>query len=129
MELDEVEPLDGEVREAPVHEGGEVPLVVAVRHVRVETATRLRGHEKRLRPLPPQPRDEPLGEAVTVDVGGVEEIDAVVERGVERGHRFGLVGAAPLRTADAPRAETDLGNPPPRPAKSSRLHGRARRAW
>ena len=122
VELDEVEAVDGEVRQAAVDEGREIRGVVAVGGVRGEPAASLRDDMERLRPFAAEARNQALGEAVAVDVGGIEEVDAGVEGCMERGKRGVLVGASPLAATDGPGAEADLRNIPPRPTESACVH-------
>ena len=67
--------------------------------------------------------DQALRAPVPVDVGGVEERDPGIDRGMQRGKRLLLVGLAP-GAADRPRAETDLGDVPAGLSEPSRLHAR-----
>ena len=60
MQLQEIEPLDGEVFQAAVDESAEVLCRVPRADVRVEPAARLGGDMERLGPLPPQLGNEPL---------------------------------------------------------------------
>jgi len=66
-------------------------------------------HGQRLVALAHQPGDQPFAAPVAVDVGGVEDGDAVVDRGVQRTHRFLVIDRAP-GAADGPGAEGDLGH-------------------
>ncbi len=54
--------------------------------------------------------DDLLGATETVDRRGVDQRDALVERGLDRAHGIALVGAAPHPSADRPRAEADTRN-------------------
>jgi hypothetical protein len=130
VELHEVEPLDAEVREAAIDERGETGGGVSGRDMRREPAARLRGHDEGLGSLATEPADQPLGAAVAVDVGRVEEGDAGVERRVERCHRVRVVGAAPGPAADPPGTEAHLRHLPARPSEGSRVHGSSvRDSW
>ena len=123
VELDKIEAVDGEVRQAAVDEGGEVRGVVAVGGVRREPPAGLRNDVERLRPFAAEPCDEAFGEAVAVDVGGVKEIDTGVDGCMERGKRGFLVGASPLATADGPGAEADLRDIPTGATEGACVHG------
>ena len=68
--------------------------------------------------------DERLAAAVAVDVGGVEEGDARLARGVEHGERVGLVDVAPVG-AELPGAEADDGDGAAGAAEGARLHDAA----
>src|SRR5690606_18758592 len=52
-------------------------------------------------------RDQALGMAIAVDIGGVDEIEAGIQRRVQRGDRLTVVDRAPGR-ANGPGAEADL---------------------
>ena len=51
--------------------------------------------------------DQFLGTAEAIDRRGVDEIDAVVERGVNRADRVAFLRAAPQPSADGPGAKSD----------------------
>ena len=51
--------------------------------------------------------DQFLGTAEAIDRRGVDEIDAVVERGVNRADRVAFLRAAPQPSADGPGAKAD----------------------
>ena len=115
--------FDAEVREAPLDEGSEIGCVVAVGGVRREPSAGLGGDEERLRSFAAEAGNEALGEAIAVDVGGVEEVDAGVEGRVEGSHRLGLVGPAPLAAADGPGTEADFRNVPAGSTERACFHG------
>jgi hypothetical protein len=54
--------------------------------------------------------DQVLAVAVTVRVGGVEEVDAVLDREPESPQGFVVVGSDPPRPADPPGSEAELGD-------------------
>src|SRR5581483_8065981 len=66
--------------------------------------------------------DEPLAVAVAVAEGRVEEVDAELDRTVERTQRLGVVGADPHRLPDAPGAVPELGDLQARPAERAVPH-------
>ena len=52
-------------------------------------------------------RDQLLGVAITINVGGIDEIDAAVERGMKRRQRLLVIHLTP-GSADGPRTKTDF---------------------
>ncbi len=88
-----------------------------------QPAAGLRGDEDALAPaLAAQPRDQPLAAPVAVDVGGVDEVDARVDRRVQRPQRLLVVDGAPGAT-DRPGAEADRGHLHVGAPELSVLHG------
>jgi hypothetical protein len=83
VELDEIQRVGGEVREASLDEGGEVFAVVARSDMGVEAATGLRGNDDGLAAIASERGDEPLAPAIAIDVGRVEEVDAEIHGAVE----------------------------------------------
>src|SRR6185437_4520218 len=69
------------------------------------------GDDDILLTLLPEAGDEALAAAHAVDVGGVDEVDAGVDGGVEGGHRVVVIDCAPC-AADGPCAEADVRNLP-----------------
>ncbi len=65
--------------------------------------------------------EQALTSAVTVNIGGVEEIDAEIQGGMQCGHRFFVVDFAPFGT-DGPGAKTDFRYFPTGTAKCSIVH-------
>src|ERR1022692_1478110 len=57
--------------------------------------------------------DEPFTVPIAIHVGGVDEVDAEINRAVKGGQRFAVIHGAPCST-DGPRAEADFGNLPTR---------------
>src|SRR5712691_12554260 len=51
--------------------------------------------------------DDLLGAAESIDRGGVDDVDAVVQRGPDGRNRLSLVGSAPHPPADGPSADRD----------------------
>ena len=68
--------------------------------------------------------DELLAVAVAVRVGGVEEVDAVLDRTPESPHGFVVVGSDPPRPADSPGPEAELGDLEARLAQRPVAHRR-----
>ena len=112
VELDEIDRLDAQVLARTVEPGAQV-LVRVVLDLERHPPAELRRHDERLAALLQERRDQPLGTAVAVDVGRVEERDAGVDSGSHRRQRRGVVGLAPA-AADRPGAEPDLGHLAPR---------------
>jgi hypothetical protein len=110
VELQQVERVRAQVRQAALDERGQVLAVVPRGHVRAQPTPGLGRHHDLFRSLGPQPRHQPLRAAVAVHVGGVDEVDALVHRAVQRAQRLGVVGAAPGVAADGPGAEADRGD-------------------
>src|SRR5215212_32165 len=97
MELEEIQGFDAQVLQAPLDEGGEMLVIVALGGMRVETTSCLGGDEDLIPRSPPeQPADEPLAAAVAVNVGGVEEVDAEVYGPVQSRIRFLITHLSPL---------------------------------
>jgi hypothetical protein len=71
-----------------------------------------RDHDRHLGVFGAETADQPLAAAVAVDVGGVEERDAGIDRRIHRRQRDAVVGLAPAAT-DRPRTEPDLGHVAP----------------
>ena len=89
----------------------------------------LGGHERPLATaLLQHARDQPLGMAVAVDVGGIDEVQARIERRMQRRHRLVIVHPAPGR-ADGPGPESDLANGAAGAAEGSGLHAVLRLLW
>ena len=66
--------------------------------------------------------DQALAAAVAVDVGGVDERDAGLERGLNRLDAVALADVAPV-AAELPRAEADARDGPSEPWDLPLLHG------
>ena len=103
------------VERAPDVQRGEPPLVGPLPHVAVQL-----GRQHRLLTAPAALREpvahDPLGGALAliaaVDVGGVEEVDALLMRGVHDRERVGLGGeGAEVHGAQAQTADTESGSP------------------
>src|SRR5271167_114634 len=54
-------------------------------------------------------RDEALAAAIAVDVGRVDEVDAVIQGSMHHAHRVVVCDTAPT-ASDLPGAEADFGN-------------------
>ena len=123
VELDEVERLDLEVFQAAVDPAAEVLVTVAGDGLLRQAAAGLGRDEhvgapaRRFQDL----GDDPFRAAVAIDVGGVDEGDAGVERGVERRDRVAFLDLAPA-SADRPGAEADLADAAAGASEFSRLH-------
>src|SRR6185503_15056243 len=83
----------------------------------------LRGDVDALRALAHNPTDHALAAPVAVGERGVDEVDAEVDGAVERLDRLVVVGASPLRAADAPGAVADLRDLESGCSKRAMLHG------
>src|SRR5206468_1321814 len=80
------------------------------RNDRALTATRLEGAA-----------DQLLRAPVAIDVGGVDEIDAAIERRIERGERILVVDRPPIG-ADRPAAKSDFAQVPSGAGDMSFVH-------
>ena len=110
MELEEIDRLDFEVREAAVDPCGQVVPAVSFTRLLRQAASGLGRDPNRVpRPLAPQLRDQPLAASVAVDVCRIDEVDAVVDRRMQRRHRGRIVYRAPA-PADRPCAKPDSRN-------------------
>src|SRR5512132_232253 len=105
MQLQQIDRIGREVLQAPIDPRGEVVAGVAGGRLRRQPPSRLRRHVDPLAwPLLAEPRDEALASPVTVDVRGVDEVDAGVDRRMQRADRFLVVDRTP-RSTDRPRPE------------------------
>ncbi len=111
MELHQVEAIGGEIAQAVFDEAGDIALVVAIGGMRREAASGLGGDDDLLLALALQLRDQAFAAAHAVDIGGVDEVDAGIDRAMQGGKRFAIVHAAPT-AADRPCAKADLGDLP-----------------
>ena len=109
VQLHEVEGVDGEVAAGPVGPRAEVLERVVLRHL-VDPAAHLRGHGQAL-VVAQEAADDLLAAAVAIDVGGVEEGDAGLDRGLQHGGGVALAHRAPVG-AELPGAEADDGGGP-----------------
>jgi len=75
MELDQVECFGLEVDEAPFHERGKVVAVVSLGDVWIETATDLGCDVGWFSMLATKSCQKTLAAAVTITIGGIEEVD------------------------------------------------------
>jgi hypothetical protein len=103
VELVEVEPLDAE----PARARARAPAHHA-RHR--QYGIQLRGEERLVAPAGDRGADDPLRAAEPVDLGGVDHVDAQVERPPHDGGRLApgvALAVAPLSGAELPRAEPD----------------------
>jgi hypothetical protein len=108
VQLDEVERVGLQIFQAAVDPAVEVLLGVPLDGLRRQAFSGLGGDERPLAAaLLERPGDQLLRAAVAVDVGGVDEGDAGVQSGVQRGNRLVVIDLAP-GSADRPRAETDF---------------------
>jgi len=122
VQLDEIERIGLEIAEAAVDEGGQILPAVPGGIVRVEATAGL-GRDDRLFAARLQRTGDPLlGAPVTIDIGGVDEVDPAIERGIEGGGGI-LVAHRPPVGAERPAAEPDFADIPPGAADMSRLHG------
>ena len=66
-----------------------------------------RGQHDLLAPIADRPADDLLRSSKTVDRSGVDQVDAAIEGGMNRGDGLVFVGAAPHPAANCPGAETN----------------------
>jgi len=124
MELQHVQRVDLQVLQRLLDEAGDGLDRVALGDMGVELAAGFRRDNDvflstaRFQHL----GNEFLGTAHAVDIGGVEEVDAAVERRVQRGFRVAVRDLTPIR-ADRPGAETDRIDLPAGAAEGAMLHG------
>ena len=111
VQLQQVDAFDAEVAQAAVDEAGEIALVVSVRRVRRETSARFRCHNDLLGAFTHYFADEPFAVPIPVHVGGVDEVDAEINRAMERRQRLAVIHGSP-GSADGPRAKADFRNLP-----------------
>src|SRR5690606_4293949 len=122
MQLQQVEGLDLQVAAAAVDPLLQVLRGVAGHLLPGQATPGLGRHERALAAaLLEHARDQALGMAVAVHVGGVDEIQAGIQRRVQRGDRLAVVDRAPGR-ADRPGAEADLADCVAGTAESSGTH-------
>jgi hypothetical protein len=121
VKLHQVEAIRGQVAQAVFDEAREVPLVVSIRGVRREAAPRLGGDKDLRLAIALQLRNQPLAPSHAVDIGRVDEVDAAVDRRVQRGERLGIVHISPA-SSDRPRAKTDLRHLPAGTAQLAIIH-------
>lgn len=122
MKLQQIERFDLQVARAALDEARQIRSGVARRVVRVQAPTSFGGSMKNRPAFTLQARQELLAVTVAVNIGGVEEIHAHIERAVQRLQRVAIVDWPP-RPANRPRAEADSGNIEPRAAELAILHG------
>jgi hypothetical protein len=99
-----------------------VEEALAARIVPAETG--LRQQERALAPPGERAADHALGVPEAVHGRGVDRVHAELERRVDRRQRALVVAAAPVPTADRPRAEGDDGHAELRLPERSPLHAR-----
>src|SRR5690606_18637128 len=122
MQLQQVEGLDLQVAAAAVDPLLQVLRDVAGHLLPGQATPGLGRHERALAAaLLEHARDQALGMAVAVHVGGVDEIQAGIQRRGQRGDRLAVVDRAPGR-ADRPGAEADLADCVAGTAESSGTH-------
>ncbi len=122
MKLDEVERLDLEIFEAAVDPAVQVLICVAGDGLLRQAAAGLgRDEHAGARPRLQGLGDQPFRAAVAIDVRGVDEGHASVERGVQRGERLAFLDLAPA-SADRPGAEADLADAAAGASENSLLH-------
>ena len=90
VDVIDAEPLQARVARAAHVLGLAVDAAVA-RAVRVAHDAELRGEDDLVAAIADRPADELLVRERAVDVGGVEEVDAELERAMDRRDRLGLV--------------------------------------
>ncbi len=121
MKLHEIERVDAKVFEAAVDPGGEVVAGVARHFLLRKALAGLGGDIGALAPAFAQGSgDQLLGASVAVDVRGVDEGDAVVERRMERIEGLLVFDVDPLGAANAPGAKADFADRAPGPANLAR---------
>ena len=121
VQLDEVEPLDAEIAPRPVVPLAEVVEDVVLRDL-LDPPAHLGGDEDPgVRTLAQEAPDDLLAAPVPVDVGGVEEGDARLDRGLEHGQRVAVGHIAPV-AAELPGPQTDHRHLAAGTAERSLLH-------
>ena len=103
VQLVEVDAIGAEPAQRVVARPGDVRRARATLALVVDRAAELGGDQRFVAPTGEGPAEELLAERSAVDVGGVEQRDARVERGVDDRLRRGLVDPA----AEVVAAETD----------------------
>ncbi len=122
VQLDEVEGLDAEVLPRAVRPGAEGVERVRLGHMGVRATAHLRRDRQAMAPaLGEQPPDEPFAAPVAVDVGGVQEGHARVDRRVQDRHRAVLGDLSPVR-AELPAALSHDRHRPTSPAQHALVH-------
>ena len=121
VKLDQVERRDLEILEAALHVPSQVYAVVAFPDMRTRAASDLGGHPERIASLAPQPGEQSFAVTVAIDVSGIEEIDAEVQRAVQAAHCLSIIHLTPGAT-DGPGTETDRGHGHAGPSKRLVVH-------
>src|SRR5215208_5284441 len=119
MELQQVQGFDPEVLQATLGEVREVIVVVSFRSVGIQAPSCLgRDQDLIVWTVLQEPADELLAASVAVDIRGVEEVHAEVDRPVQRAESVILTDGTPA-VPEGPGAETDLRDAHPRPSEVS----------
>jgi hypothetical protein len=124
VQLQQIERIDAQVGEAVVHPGLKVLAAVPFGHLRGQPPARLGRHDQPFAgTLAEELADEPFAAAVAVDVRGVDERGARVDRRVERLHRLLVVDRAP-ESANRPSPKPHCRHRKVGPAERVVFHGR-----
>ena len=106
VQLQQIQRVGLEILQAALDEGGQVLAVEALGDERLQALAGLGRDVERVAALAAQARQQLFTVAVAVDVGGVEEVHAAIQRAVQRRQRLAIVDRAP-GAADGPGAEAD----------------------
>jgi hypothetical protein len=111
-----------QVFEATLNKAGQVLAVVAVGGVRIQTAACFGDDVKFIvRPFSFQLRQQPFAAPVAIDVGGIEEIDALIQGFMKGGDGLFPLDMTPI-SPDRPTAESNRGNAPACSSECSIFH-------
>ena len=121
VQLEEVERLSLKETETAFDKGGQVPESIAGGDVGIEPPASLGSNEDLCGALTPELGQEALAAAITVDIGSIEEVDAKVDRAMQRVEGLAIRDLAPT-ASDCPRSETDWRHAPAGSPKWSSLH-------
>jgi hypothetical protein len=107
VELDEVEGFRLQVAQVVFDPGGEIGAAVAFDCLLGQTPAHFGDHDDLFFANLLQPRNQVVAAAASVDIRGIEKIDARVDGLVERRKRLLIRNQTPS-AANGPRAKTDL---------------------
>lgn len=129
VKLQKVEPFDAELAEPLVDIVAEVgcrvaffPAAIGGRRPGAIGRRRFGGDDGLVRAsVFENLRDHPFAAAVSIAGGGIDQVDASIHGGVERGDRHGVILRAPL-APQRPTAEADFGDRGAMPTEKTSLH-------
>ena len=84
MQLQQIDRIGVQVGKTALHKGSEVLAIVTFGHMGREAPTGFGSDIELLAPLLAKLRQKSLASAITVNVGSVEEVDAEIQRAVQR---------------------------------------------